>query len=152
MTEAGVSAFAGSKRGRRSEQHRGRVTSRSVRGIAGVFRILVLLVLCIGPAPALATPFVDVRAFWTVGFSGWLPDGQVGSTLPPGSIEFSCFGNATANDLPGEVVTGCYDELDLRTMVTSSQSLSVSSVGGLTVTNRSSDLMPPGWLVLVTRA
>jgi hypothetical protein len=83
--------------------------------------------------PALAAPFVDIRATWSAAPSAWY-------ALPAG-LTMSCFGGAEGGS------AGCSDTIYLSRTVTESGTYSASASGGVLVKN-TSDHAIDGFVVL----
>lgn len=89
--------------------------------------------------PALATPFIDVRSFWSARLLGWGSslDGTISSEIPPTGIVITCDGYADI---------GCDNSLDVSHSVTHSLTEGYSSSASLVITN-AGDTSPSGYLV-----
>lgn len=99
-------------------------------------RVLALACLLAGAAgPASATPYVKIRAYWSV-----TPDSEI---LIPSGVTISCFGGATG------LINGCTDGRSIDTLVTKSEQLSADAVSGFEVTNTTNQAFAPSQPFLV---
>lgn len=93
-------------------------------------RVFALSCLLAGVAgPASATPYVNIRAYWSI-----MPDSAI--TIPSG-VTISCFGGAIGS------TNGCTDSRSIDASVAGSEQLSANATSGLIVTNASDQSFAP---------